>query len=304
MRSARQQGLENIPRIFGNCHGQSFTGDNRRLWELTQWMPGAADYHQAPSTQRLQSALRALARLHVAWQASADWVAPPLRFNCSPVAASVMWPSEGPSPTVAERRQKLELSLQQQQSWRRYVFAGSALGNPIPEEAQRGSSQLTSSQPNAASASILAQQTLMHLAALGPELLRHLIDIQTTTVPLQFVLRDVWSDHILFTGDCVTGIIDFGAARIDEPATDVARLLGSLEPHDASRWLLGWEAYHAANPHVDLERVRVLDRVGTLLAAVQWLQWLVIEPRQFDVPVQQLLLRWQRLLQRLEAQWL
>src|SRR5690606_5799306 len=139
--------------------------------------------------------------------------------------------------------------------------AGAALGSPIPAGAQREAFRLTSSQPSSASASRLAQQTLMHLAALGPELLQHLIHIQRTAVPLQFVLRDVWSDHILFTEDCVTGIIDFGAARVDEPATDVARLLGSLEPRDASRWLLGWEAYQAANPHVDLERVRLLDRV-------------------------------------------
>lgn len=143
----------------------------------------------------------------------------------------------------------------------------------------------------------------MHLTALGPALLIELSEIQPKPVQLHFVLRDVWSDHILFTADQVTGIIDFGAARIDEPATDVSRLLGSLEPLDASRWLMGWQAYHAVLPHVELERVRVLDRAGTLLAAVQWLQWLVIEPRQFDVPLHQLLTRWQRLLRRLEASW-
>ena len=164
-----------------------------------------------------------------------------------------------------------------------------------------GASALGASQSRAAAKTALAHQTLMHLAALGPELLKAMIEIQSTPVRLHFVLRDVWSDHILFTGARVTGIVDFGAARIDEPATDVARLLGSLEPLNASRWLIGWQAYHADNPHVDLERVRLLDRIGTLLAAVQWLQWLVIEPRQFDVPTEQLLVRWQRLLQRLEA---
>lgn len=202
----------------------------------------------------------------------------------------------GPSPTVAERRQKLELSLQRLQAWRIQTGGSGAYGSSTLT-----GSILAGPQTSGAAASALAHLTLVHLAARGPALLKELIEVQRVPVPLHFVLRDVWSDHILFTEDRVTGIIDFGAARVDEPATDVARLLGSLEPVDASRWLIGWQAYHAENPHVDVERVRLLDRVGTLLAAVQWLQWLVIEPRQFAVPIQQLLSRWQRLLQRLDA---
>ncbi|MEZ6080882.1 MAG: hypothetical protein R3C56_36000 [Pirellulaceae bacterium] len=57
-----------------------------------------------------------------------------------------------------------------------------------------------------------------------------------------------------------------------------------LEPLDQRRWLFGWEAYRAVNPHVELDRVRLLDRVGTLLSAVQWLQWLVLQPRAFSAP--------------------
>ena len=211
-------------------------------------------------------------------------------------------PSVGRSPTVAERRQKLELSLQRQRAWQNRIGGSSKRGDINPLGSMIGDSQLSGLQPTAA-VDMLAQQTLMHVALLGPELLQELIKVQSIPVPLHFVLRDVWSDHILFSEDRVTGIIDFGAVRVDEPATDVARLLGSLEPLDAARWLVGWQTYHAENPHVDLDRVRLLDRVGTLLAAVQWLQWLVIEPRQFDVPLQHLLTRWQRLLQRLARRW-
>lgn len=289
MRRAREQGLETVPSILGNRQGSSFVSDGQRLWELTQWMPGAADYLQAPSTERLQSALQALAKLHMAWRTTADRGAPHQWVHCNSNAGDALDVLQAPSPTVAERRQKLEFSLQQQVAWRDRVF-GSSASQTLPVAA-----------PHEAAITALARQTLMHLAAVGPELLPELSELEATPVQLHFVLRDVWSDHVLFTEDRVTGIIDFGAARVDEPATDVARLLGSLEPLDAARWLIGWEAYQAHNPHVDLHRVRVLDRVGTLLAAVQWLQWLVVEPRQFNAPLQQLLQRWQRLLLRVEA---
>src|SRR5262245_33352848 len=53
-------------------------------------------------------------------------------------------------------------------------------------------------------------------------------------LPLQPAIRDLHHDHVLFTGDEVTGLIDFGALRIDTPLTDVARLLGSLASDDQS----------------------------------------------------------------------
>ncbi|MCA9179868.1 MAG: aminoglycoside phosphotransferase family protein [Planctomycetales bacterium] len=255
---ARQHGVQFVPAIVMNRRGGSFTSDGKHLWEVTQWMPGTADYLAAPSSQRLQAAMRALAKLHRTWQESPQ----PLTQT-------------GLSPTIIERRQKLEYCLQQLPHWTHL---------PLGESSHRG----------------LALQTMQHLAAYGPQLLPQLTSLRDQPVPLHFVLRDVWSDHVLFTNDRVTGIIDFGAARVDEPATDVARLLGSLEPFDQGHWLVGWEAYRTVNPHVELDRVRLLDRVGTLLSAVQWLQWLVLQPRAFNAPPNQLVERWQRLLRRLE----
>ncbi|MEO8269565.1 MAG: aminoglycoside phosphotransferase family protein [Aureliella sp.] len=255
---ARGQDLPFVPAIIKNCRGGSYTSDGKRLWEVTQWMPGMADYLAAPSTERLQAALRALAKLHRAWQGTPQ--------SLTPV---------GLSPTVIERSQKLEYYLEQLSTWTR---------QPLIDSPHRR----------------LADHTLQRLAAHGPQLMQQLAIVRYQPIPLHFVLRDVWSDHILFTDDRVTGIIDYGAARVDEPATDVARLLGSLEPFDRGRWMIGWEAYQAFNPLVDLERVRVLDRVGTLLSAVQWLQWLVLQPRSFKATTNQLTERWQRLLHRIE----
>ncbi len=258
MCAARQTELTFVPALTKNRHGGSFTSDGRHLWEVTQWMPGKADYLAEPSPQRLQAALQALAKLHLAWRETPQPATP-----------------AGRSPAAIERRQKLEHCLQQLHYWKL---------QPLDDS------------PHCR----LARRTLQHLAACGPQLLHQLTSSLDQQVALHFVLRDVWSDHVLFSGDRVSGIIDYGAARVDEPATDVARLLGSLEPFDQRQWLIGWDAYHAVNPHVDLERVRLLDRVGTLLSAVQWLQWLVLQPRQFDATTTQLVERWQRLLHRLE----
>lgn len=52
---------------------------------------------------------------------------------------------------------------------------------------------------------------------------------------LQPCIRDIWHDHVLFDGDRVTGLIDFGAMQIDTPATDIARLVGSLQSYSPPR---------------------------------------------------------------------
>ena len=68
------------------------------------------------------------------------------------------------------------------------------------------------------------------------------------TWPLQPCLCDVWHDHVLFDGDRVTGLVDYGAVKIDHPAVDVARLLGSLVGDDAEGWAAGLTAYREVRP--------------------------------------------------------
>jgi Ser/Thr protein kinase RdoA (MazF antagonist) len=263
MRQARQGGLRSVPELMCNARGQSFTTAGDHLWELTEWMPGVADYVTAPSTSRLVAALRELAHLHRVWAE----------------------PATGPeqlSPTVVERCSRLQHWMQRLPE----------LGLPEPAR------QALASSPELGR---LTGDTLSHLAKLGPSLLAALQHLRSQPVQLHFVMRDIWSDHVLFTGDEVTGIIDFGAGRLDEPAADVARLLGTMEPFDAGRWQVGWESYQAIQPQVQLRRVMLLDRVGTLLSALQWLQWLVLEGRSFQVPRPELVGRWQRIVARLEA---
>ena len=113
-------------------------------------------------------------------------------------------------------------------------------------------------------------------------------------VVLQAVIRDVWSSHLLFDPDepgRVAGIVDFHAAAIDTPATDLARLLGSWTRDPASPLADAWrdalDAYEGIRPLVDAERRLVpwLDATGTVFALDNWFRWTLLEGRVFELPV-------------------
>ena len=71
----------------------------------------------------------------------------------------------------------------------------------------------------------------------------------------------------------VTGVIDYGAMKIDHPAVDLARLLGDLADGDPDRLRVGLDAYRAAGGPVaiDPQFVSVLDRTGLVCAVIHWI---------------------------------
>jgi homoserine kinase type II len=101
---------------------------------------------------------------------------------------------------------------------------------------------------------------------------------------LQTCLGDVWHAHILFTGDQVTGLVDFGALRIDHVAVDLARLLGSMVGDAAELRAAGLRAYSCLRPLATDEEalVTVLDEAGTLLGVGNWIRWTYRERRAFE----------------------
>jgi homoserine kinase type II len=103
---------------------------------------------------------------------------------------------------------------------------------------------------------------------------------------LQPCIRDIWYENVLFTGDEVTGVVDFGAMDIDTPACDVARLLGSLVGSDASRRQIGLAAYQSVRPVSanELLAVGAFDMDIVLLAGCNWIRWIYAERRQFENP--------------------
>ncbi len=82
----------------------------------------------------------------------------------------------------------------------------------------------------------------------------------------------------------MSGIIDYGSIKIDHPAVDLARLLGSLVRDDPGGWEIGLEAYTSLRSLTNDEwaLAHALDQTGVIMAAANWLKWLYHEGREFE----------------------
>ena len=214
---------------------------NGRLWQLEPWKPGEADFKQNPSGARLRNAMHALARLHVA---AAEY---------QPTARGAEWffqSAAAPSPAVESR-------LKMIREWN---------SNRI-RVAQADLDRLHE-------AGAVADEMLRVFVLCAPKIEAELSSVRESMFCLQPCLRDVWHDHVLFTGDEVTGLIDASAARSENVASDLSRLLGSLLEDDHPRWELALDAYSTVRPLSDRERglVRLLDRSGVLLSPLHWVE--------------------------------
>src|SRR5262249_37077732 len=182
MKAARDRGLAFVPAVVAASDGVTAVEEDGRVWELQEWLPGRADYRDAPSPERLGSACAALADLHRAWQP--DRVAYAL------------------CPAVIRR-------LEAVRAWEDLRSAGWAPPARLGEEQRR----------LAARAWGLARSLVPQVpAALGPWARRD--------VPVQPCLCDVWHDHLLFTGEELTGLVDYGSVKTDNVAADLARMVG------------------------------------------------------------------------------
>lgn len=102
----------------------------------------------------------------------------------------------------------------------------------------------------------------------------------TIRVSLHPCLGDVWAEHVLFEGNQITGLIDFGGMRYDHPAQDLARLLGSYTQGDAIRRQFALAQYAPVNPELESLTI-LLDDCGTIVGLGNWLRWLLLEKRVF-----------------------
>jgi len=120
-------------------------------------------------------------------------------------------------------------------------------------------------------------------------------------LPLQPAIRDIYHDHVLFAGDEVTGIVDFGAMRIDTPLTDVARLVGSLVGDDREARQFAFDAYSELRPLSESDRrmIDLLDESGVILGGLNWLKWLYVERRDMG-PSEPIVGRLIKIAERLE----
>jgi Ser/Thr protein kinase RdoA (MazF antagonist) len=233
MAAARAARLAFVPTVIPAA-GATFTAHDGRLWELTSWLPGRADFHQHSASQRLSAACVALARLHRAWADAA--------------------PARGPCPAIARR-------LDRAGAWLSLVSAG---WRPRCEA--------------------WAEPAWCLLSVWAPRVPTMVAPWAGRDFALHPCLCDVWHDHVLFDGDAVSGIVDYGSVKVDHRSADVGRLLGSLVGDDAAAWAVGLDAYAAVSPLSPDEQAlaRALDRTGVILGAANWLRWLYHDGRVFE----------------------
>jgi Ser/Thr protein kinase RdoA (MazF antagonist) len=241
------------------------------LWEVANWLPGAADYWTHSSPEKLSAALSILARLHVATE----------RFIPKDLT---WWPeSIDASPALRRRGSRLEQLLTQELRVLERCLR------------QAGSNERLEL---ARQAVVMAERAALPLADEAPRW-------WDERLPLGWCLRDVWHDHILFTGDAVTGLLDLAALGFDAYAGDIARLLGSLVGDDRQGWDVGLKAYESIRPlaPAELEAIRFFDASGTVISTVNWIHWLFRVPSPLPPTVDRAagFERFKRLVKRLRV---
>lgn len=256
LRRGRERGFCLAPVPLETGQGQTYVSLGGHLWELSAWMPGKADFAASPTEPRLKAAAACLAEFHRAVE-DLSWP--------GPSASAGTTPGEGPSPGIAHRLVILREWLSV-----RARHLDEALARPVawPQMARR------------------AERVLELLPRAAPAVYDQLASVQRHRVPLQPCVGDVWHDHVLYEGDRVSGLVDFGSMRWDNVSCDLARLLGSLAGSNRSLWEAGMSAYEAVRPVSEAERalVNAFDMSGLLLGALNWASWTILDGCVFEEP--------------------
>ncbi|HEY2837908.1 MAG TPA: phosphotransferase [Pirellulales bacterium] len=165
-----------------------------------------------------------------------------------------------PSPGIAERTQQFR------------------------ELVERGHARLRKAVSDTPTPHDVAAWRLLHLFLLACPRVEMLLQQANFSAPIQPCIRDVRRDSILFDGDVVSGLLDFGAMRGEHVSADVARLLGSLVEDDPVGWAIGLSAYASVRPLTEAEAMLItaFDASGVLLGGMNWLTWLYLEDRSFE----------------------
>lgn len=280
MRQARAAGVDEVPELAVTAHGATWAADPEGvLWEAVRFVEGVAV--TVPDTGQVMAAMDLLARLHRAAERLADSL-----------------PATGISGGV-QRRIDQVLRLR---------------ANPWPllEKSADVPADAAAAAFVRAVVARLQQATSLFAAADAPRVLDRIAAFPQRVYALQPVLRDVWSAHVLFAAPDaarVAGLVDFHAAAVDVPATDIARLLGSWLPPAGrdglpvvDRWPEALPAYERVRPLPagSREFVTWLDATGVVCGLDNWFRWVLSDGRLFPA-ADAVLERVDRLLERLPA---
>jgi Ser/Thr protein kinase RdoA (MazF antagonist) len=253
MRHVRGAGVAEVPEVAVTKAGTSVVvGPEGDAWELVAFVVGAST--ATPTVAQAAAAAACLARIHVA-------------------AATL--PGAAPSRAVpgAVTRRIAHAAALRAAPWSGRLGARSAATHACPEIVPR-----------------LERAVAIFSEADGARALERVAARVPTPARVQAVLRDVTSDHVLYRAGGspdIAGVIDFHAAAIDTPATDLARLVGSWRPaRDRGLREAALAAYEAVRPLEAAERGDVgwLDATGVILGLDHWFRWTLDEGRPFAHP--------------------
>jgi len=239
-------GFDLGPTPWKTSAGDTFVLSEDHLWELTPWKPGDANFGHEPSDAKLSAAMTTLAGFHLA-------------------AHSYRVEDKRPEQTASPGLQQRLAIVRNLQQGELDCLRDATRTAPAP------------------AVDDLLQKLLEGVGRSLDPVAQRLAPIAEQPLPLQWCLRDVHREHLLFTGEQVTGLIDFGAAEVDSVAGDIARLLGSLVRNDAAGWRAGIAAYDARRCLCEVEKQAIVafDEGGTICSAANWVRWLCVERRSF-----------------------
>lgn len=232
-----------VPVPIRGLDGRTLREQAGQFWEVTPWMPGAADPGPRPSPRRVAAGFSALAAFH---------------------QRLAHHQSTGTSPGLNARLREL----------------GALTGG--------GFARLASvlERQEADPVAGLARRWVEVARAEAPPILHALRRAAGRDVERQPCLRDARPDHILFDGDRVSGLVDYGAMGMDSVAADLARLASEWIGRDPELRAVGFDAYAALRPvgPVETALIDVFERSASLLGPGHWVRWHFLDGRTFDDP--------------------
>ncbi len=222
------------------------------VWLAETWMSGTP-FPELPSTAAVTELVRVLQSIHASGRRSA---------LAADGSDSLFSAREGPSPAVQRRVRMIEELLQGR---------------------IRQLQEQVSCEPDTELRDLL-MILLRQLPAGLTRVMGELRQEARRAYQLQPVLRDLWYPHALFTGERLSGIVDWQAVDTDHRVVDAARLLRSWCRTDASEFDRGLQVFAAewALSAGELRLLRTLDQAAVLLSPLTWLQGRYRSVRQRD----------------------
>lgn len=244
MSQARRAGLFFVPEVHRQPDGTTLVAAGGRFWDLTTWMPGAADFHREATPVRLTAALQALGQVHAAWQTIRQ--------------------APGPCPSIERRLQALA-------DWNRLLASGWRLAPPtISSDAWRTLLSEANLLVRTHAPRLGAMLTAWHgkpvrlQPCIGDVWHDHIL-FQGATVSGLIDFGGARFDHPAADLGRLIGSL---VADDDEAWTTALAAYRSINP-------LSWEEESLA---------RLLDRTGVIVGLMNWLRWCGHGEREFGDP--------------------